>query len=70
MTYERSRIYQSSMGESDPNTPSVADVEELKDKLDLLWEKYLNFLDQYDQAQRQLGKQMSSVRKDKDTHPI
>jgi len=39
----------------------TATVLELKTRLDVLWEQYLHFLDQYDQAQKQLGESMSSV---------
>jgi len=34
----------------------------LHDKLDSLWERYLNLLDTYQVAQKELQKQMSSVR--------
>lgn len=36
-------------------------LEELQDKLDNLWESYLHFLDEYDQAQKQLNKHISKV---------
>jgi len=38
-------------------------IEDLSDKLDSLWAKHLILLDQYDKAQKQLQKHMSSVRR-------
>lgn len=37
---------------------------QMQDKLDELWEKHLDLLDQYDAAQKQLQKLMSSVSHD------
>lgn len=39
-------------------------IEQMQDKLDELWEKHLALLDQYDAAQKQLQKLMSSVSHD------
>lgn len=41
---------------------SEPSLSELQDRLDTLWEKQLHLLDQYDQAQRQLQRHLSSVR--------
>ena len=50
-------------GESDQSSiQDSSSVEDLSDKLDSLWAKHLILLDQYDQAQKQLQKHMSSVR--------
>ena len=47
--------------ETSQNGLEVEDVTALHDKLDALWEKYLNHLDEYQRAQNALRKQLSSV---------
>jgi len=45
------------------NTIDAAEnpMDQIKDKLDALWVEYLDLLHQYDNAQRELAKHMSSV---------
>ncbi|KAJ9623954.1 hypothetical protein H2203_005400 [Taxawa tesnikishii (nom. ined.)] len=43
------------------NDEQTIEVKALKDRLDNLWEKHLQLLDRYDQAQKQLSKHTSSA---------
>ena len=42
--------------------PNRNDVNALQDRLDTLWQKYLDHLDQYQKAQAELQKELSAVR--------
>ena len=41
--------------------PLADDLVALHDRLDALWERYLDHVDQYQKAQHELQKQLSSV---------
>lgn len=49
------------MNESNIKDDHALSLGEMQDKLDGLWEKHLELLDQYHQAQTQLQKHMSKV---------
>ena len=44
-----------------PSTAAENPMDQVKDKLDALWVEYLDLLHQYDNAQRELAKHMSTV---------